>query len=51
MRRIYLMVGKRAQTNLPTGRGLEMMMMALREETVHVGRQYINGLGIWQGGK
>ena len=37
-----------AHINLPTMRGLNVMMVMLRVLVVHDGWQYINGRAIWQ---
>ena len=46
---VLLLDDRHAQKDLPTGWGLnEMMVMDLREPVVHIGRQYTNRRGIWQ---
>ena len=44
----YLSVHRYAHINLPTMRGLNMMMVMLRVLVVHIGWQYINVPLIWQ---
>ncbi|HNF37004.1 MAG TPA: hypothetical protein PLZ03_19570, partial [Anaerolineales bacterium] len=45
----YLLFSHRyAHINLPTMRGLNMMMVVLERGLVHVGRQYTNGRAILQ---